>query len=175
MIHSAAFQLDRQIAISSQVVSSVLFFCAILYLFGRYLKPAIERQQETKNAEIAENERRRDRAVELAAQAERELADADMAAAAIIERAARDALHERERIVSDATAEGERVVRNAQAELERGRYAARNRLRSELLERALDIARQTAGARVDGETDRKLIDDVVAAIEPRPLERLREK
>jgi len=75
-------------------------------------------------------------------------------------------LHERERIVAEATAEGERVVRNAQAELGRARYAARDRLRAELIERALDVARQTAASRIDGETDRTLIDGVLAAIDP---------
>ncbi len=166
MIHGATFLLDREIALWSQVVSSVLFFFAVIYLFVRFVLPAIARQQEAKNAEIADNERRRDRATELAAQAERELTEADVAAASILERGARDALHERERIVAEATAEGERVVRNAQAELGRARYAARDRLRAELIERALDVARQTAASRIDGETDRTLIDGVLAAIDP---------
>jgi len=44
----------------------------------------------------------------------------------------------------EAQAEGERLVRNAEGELERGRLAARDLLRDELLSQAVQIAVRAA-------------------------------
>jgi F0F1-type ATP synthase membrane subunit b/b' len=154
----------ESLAIWSQVFGSIAFIIVLVWLFNRFVTPAVEASQERKNAELSEAERRRDAAREdvTVAQGEREAADAT--AAGIRERAKRDADREHARIVTEATGEGERVVRNAQGELGRARDAARDLLREEILDKALQIARDAA-TRVDDATNERLVAGVVAGIE----------
>jgi F-type H+-transporting ATPase subunit b len=154
----------ESLATWSQVFGSLAFLAVLVYLFNRFVTPAVVASQERKNAELLEAERRRDGAREDVAAAQREREAADATAAGIGERARRDAQLERSRIVADATAEGERVVRNAQGELGRARGAARDRLREEILDKALQIARDSAAA-VDDATNERLVAGVVAGIE----------
>ena len=154
----------ESLAIWSQIFGSIAFIIVLVWLFNRFVTPAVVASQERKNAELLEAERRRDVAKQdvTVAQGEREAADAT--AAGIRDRAKRDAEHEHARIVTEATGEGERVVRNAEGELGRARGAARDLLRGEILDRALQIAREAA-VRVDDATNERLVTGVVAGIE----------
>lgn len=152
------------LALWSQVGGSIAFFIVAIYLWRRFLSPAILAAQTRKNDELAEGERRRDEAKEQVEDAQRLLLAADGDVRAIRARAERDASAERERLMSEAKNDGERLVRNAQGEPDRLRRAARDTLRDELVEQALTIARESA-ATVDATTNRRLIDEALAAIE----------
>lgn len=152
------------LAVWSQVAGSIAFIAVLIYLFNRFVRPAVAASQDRKNAELAEAEHRRDAAKELVVVAQRELANADEDVRAIGDCAQRDAAHERARIIGDATSEGERVVRNAEGELGRARSAARDALREDLVERALQIAREAA-SRVDAETNARVVGGLVDRIE----------
>jgi F-type H+-transporting ATPase subunit b len=152
------------LAVWSQVVASVLFLGVMIYVWIRFIAPAVGASRLRKNAELAEAERRRDaaRAQVEAAQRELDLADAD--ARAIRARAQADATRLHEAMLAEAAAEGERLVRHAEGELERGRAEAREQLRSELLQHAMQIARDAA-SRLDEATDRRLVADAVDVAE----------
>jgi F0F1-type ATP synthase membrane subunit b/b' len=152
------------LAVWSQVAGSVAFIVVLVYIFNRFVGPAVAASEQRKNAELADAERRRDAAKELVVVTRSEVASADDEVRAIGERAARDAAHERARIVGEAKAEGERVVRNAEGELGRARGAARERLRDELVERALQIARDAA-SRVDDGTNARVVSGVMDRID----------
>jgi F-type H+-transporting ATPase subunit b len=154
----------QNLAIWSQILGSVAFIITLVYLFVRFVSPAVLASQERKNAELEEAERRRDAAKDVMAAAQRELEQADGDVRLIRERATSDAARERERIVADAKAEGERLVRNADGELGRARAAARDALRDELLAKALQIARDSA-ARIDERTNARIVGEVVQTIE----------
>jgi len=148
----------------SQVGGSIAFIIVLVYLFQRFVAPAVTASQARKNAELADAERRRDAAREdvNVAKAEREAAES--AAAAIAERASRDAQRVQARIVADATAEGERLLRNAGGELDRARTAARDRVHDELLQRALSIAREAAN-KLDDAANARLVGGVLGKLE----------
>ncbi len=152
------------LATYSQVVASVLFIVALVVLWNKFLAPAVVASQERKNAELAESEARRDKARAEIEIATREVATAEADAKAIRARAAVDAAATRDRILAEARAEGERLVRNADGELERGRTAARDALRTDLLERAMQIARD-ASAHLDESTNRRLVGEAVDTAE----------
>jgi len=154
----------EQVALWSQVLGRVGFLTIVVWCWFRFVTPAVIVARDRKNAELLEAERRRDAAKTEVEAARRELEIAGADAAAIHARAERDALRTRERIVSEAAVEGDRVVRNAGGELERSRLAARERLRGELLARALEIARESA-RQVGDETDRRLMSDVISSLE----------
>jgi len=154
----------EQLAAWSQVVASVLFIVVLVILWRKYLTPAIIKSQASKNAELAESEARRDAARAETDVAAAEIGGAEADARAIRARAEADAKRIRERILSDARAEGERLVRNADGELERGRTAARDRLRTELLEKAMQIARE-ASLHLDDATNHRLVGEAVDTAE----------
>jgi len=152
------------LAVWSQVVASVLFIGVMIYVWIRFIAPAVVASQARKNAELVEAEHRRDAARAQVEAAQRELDVADADARAIRARAQADATRLHEAMLTEAEAEGERLVRNAEGELERGRAEARERLRGELLEKAMQIARDAA-SRLDEATDRRLVADAVDVAE----------
>ncbi len=152
------------LATGSQVVASILFIIALVILWRKYLAPAVLASQARKNAELADSQARRDAALAETTVAQAEVAKADDDARAICARAQSDATRTREKILADARAEGERLARNAEGELERGRTAARDRLRTDLLEKAMQIARE-ASAHLDEATNRRLVGEAVDTAE----------
>jgi F-type H+-transporting ATPase subunit b len=146
----------ENLAIGSQVGGSIVFLVVVVYLWFKYLAPAVAASQARKNAEIEESERRRDAEKSAIETARAEVSSAEADAVSIRERAVREAQAEAERIVAEAKADGERAVQNADGELERGRSAARVRLREEILAKALEIARGAA-ANVDDATNSRVV------------------
>ncbi|MBD5655482.1 MAG: ATP synthase F0 subunit B [Candidatus Eremiobacteraeota bacterium] len=154
----------EQLAVWSQIVASILFIIVLIYIWNRFIAPAVIASQARKNAELTEAERRRD-----ATRAQVESAQADVTAAenearAIRSRAATDATRLHDAMLADAARDGDRLVQNAHGELERARGEARDRLRTDLLERAMQIARDAA-ARLDDSTDRRLVAEAVDVAE----------
>jgi F-type H+-transporting ATPase subunit b len=151
----------EQVAIWSQVVASILFLGVLVFLWVRFITPAVIASRNRKNAELGEAERRRDEARAEIERARAEVAAAEEDAHAIVARAEADARRLRDRILAEATAEGARLLQNAEGELERGRAAARDELRASLVTKALGIARE-ASRGLDARTNRRLIEETVA-------------
>ena len=148
----------------SQVAASLLFIGLLVFIWMRFISPGIVCSQERKNAELADVERRRDEARADIGNARHEVTATDGEIRAITARGETDARHVHDRMLATATAEGRRLVSNAEGELERGRYAARERLREDLVAKALDIARGAATYINEG-TNRRLIDEAVDAVD----------
>lgn len=155
------------IAIWSQVVSAIVFIAALLYLWSRYLEPIVLAAQARSNEQIAEAERHRDDAKAALIALREEIEGARSDAELIHDRAARQAKRERDAIVVEAKESGARLVRNAHAELERARAVSRERLRSELMTRALAAARSEAERRVDGPVNERLVSVFLSSLERR--------
>ena len=154
----------EQLASGSQIVASVLFIVVLVILWRKYIAPAVIASQARKNSELAELEARRDAARAETDVARGEIALAEDDARAIRTRGEADAKRTRESILAAASAEGERLGRNADGELDRGRAAARDRLRTDLLEKAMQIARE-ASLHLDEATNRRLVGEAVDTAE----------
>ena len=154
----------ESLATGSQIVASLLFIVALVILWRTYLTPAVLASQARKNADLADAQARRDAAQAETIVAQAEVAKADDDARAIRARAHTDATRTREKILADAKAEAERLARNAEGELERGRTGARDRLRTDLLEKAMQIARE-ASVHLDEATNRRLVGEAVDTAE----------
>lgn len=154
-----------EIAKWSDIISAVLFVAVLLWLWIKYIQPAVLASQEKANELIAQTERHRDEAKAALDALQHEVQSAKHDAELIRERAREQAQREADALVADAKATGERALRNAQGELERARAAARERLREELAARALDLARQEAHQRVDGAANARLVQAFVSSLE----------
>ncbi|MDQ6826255.1 MAG: hypothetical protein M3Z14_03535 [Candidatus Eremiobacteraeota bacterium] len=141
----------------SQVISAILFAAVLVWMFRKFLVPAIAVAQQTRNEEIRVAEKRRDQAQSDIVSMRSVLAAAEIDAASIRERANMDALRERGRAVEEAREAGERALRNAHGELARSRLTAREALRTELIDLALGVARREANAKVDRSTNALLV------------------
>lgn len=152
----------ESVALWSQVLGAIVFLVVLILLFRKYLVPAVEANEKARNAEIAQAEARRERVRAEAAAARGEVEAAQRDAAEIRARVDAIVTREREHLLAEAKADGERMVRNAEGELERARMAARDRLRIELIEKALLQARAQAASRVDERTNARLVNETVA-------------
>ena len=145
------------VALWSQVVAAVLFAAIVIWGFHKFLSPAINAATATKNEEIRALERRRDDAKQSVEAALTEVGNDEGDAQRIRERIERDGEREAGALVSEAKAEAERLVRNANGELDRARLAARDKLRIELIEKALNLAHRQAAERIDERANQALV------------------
>lgn len=155
----------EEIAKWSDIVSAILFLAVMVWLWMKYIAPAVLTAQANQNRLLAEAERHRDEAKAALELLRQEIEGAKHDAHLIHERASNQAKHEGDVIVTEANEAGERMLRNAQGELERARTAAREQLREELAAKALDLARREAENRVDGGVNARLVDQFVTSIE----------
>lgn len=153
-----------QIAEYSQIASAVLFVVVMVWIWIKFIQPAVLNAQQNANAQIAEAERHRDEAKAALDSLQGEVASAQRDAAAIRERCDVQAQTEREATLREAREAGERSVRNAQGELARARAAAREQLRDELLNQALKLARTQAAERVDERVNAQLVGSFLSSI-----------
>jgi ATP synthase F0 subunit b len=154
-----------QIAVWSQVVASILFVSIMLWLWFKYLQPAILAAQDRNNKQIAEAERHRDEAKAALEVLRGEIGTAGHDATLIVERADEQAQREHDATIEQARDAGERSIRNAQLEFDRAMVSARDRLRDELASKALDRARELARAKVDAAENAVLVDRFVTNLE----------
>ena len=155
----------EEIAKWSDIVSALLFLAVLVWLWFKYIQPAVLAAQVKSNELIKLAERHRDEAKAAIDLLHHEIEGAQHDAGSIRERAQGQAQREADAIVADANTTGERALRNAQGELERARAAARQELRDEFAGRALDLARSQAQTRVDGALNGKLVAAFMASLE----------
>ncbi|HEY2474733.1 MAG TPA: hypothetical protein VGI19_08005 [Candidatus Cybelea sp.] len=158
-------QLYIAIAVWSQVASSILFIAVLVFIWFRWLMPVLMAAQERSNRQIAEAERHRDEVKGALGALREAIESAGHDAGLILQRAELHAAREREAALKEATDSGERTLREAQGELGRARAAARQRLRDDLVERALKIARSDATQRVGPSLDGRLIEEFVGSLQ----------
>jgi ATP synthase F0 subunit b len=155
----------EDVAVWSQVISALLFMGVLVWLWFKFIQPAVLAAQANHNKQIAEAERHRDEAKASLDVLRQEIDGAKRDATLITQRANDQAARETETTIAEARDSGERTVRNAQGELDRARAAARVALRGELLERALEEARKSAAVRVDAGTNVQLVNRFVSSLE----------
>ncbi len=149
----------------SQVASSVLFLGVLVWMWVKFIQPAVLAAQAAQNARINEAERHRDEAKAALEGLQGDIGLAQQDALAIKDCNAAFVAAEREAILREARAAGERALRDAEGELARARGAARGQLRDELVEKALGLARETAVRRMDAAADKKLAHTFVQSLE----------
>jgi F0F1-type ATP synthase membrane subunit b/b' len=145
------------IAQYSEIIGGFAFVIVMIWLFRKFALPAVRAGEVSRNADLVNSEHRREqlRSEVSAARAEVEAADRDVLA--IAARAETDARHEHETIITDARREGLRLLQNARGELDRGRIAGKDKLRIELIEKALNRAREIAQQQLSDDGNAQLV------------------
>jgi F-type H+-transporting ATPase subunit b len=158
-------KLYLEIAIWSQVASSIVFIGALVFMWFRWLLPVFLSAQDRSNRAIAEAERHRDEVKAALETLRSEIDSARHDAEFIVQRADDHAQHERQSAIDEVKDAGVRALENAGKEIDRARAAGRARLRADLLGRALRVAREDAARRIGPSLDERLIDTFVGSLE----------
>jgi F-type H+-transporting ATPase subunit b len=148
----------------------VFNFLLLLYLLNRFLfKPVMARIDERQarirkgleDAEKAARDRQQ-------AQAEREAAivEARKEAETMIARATKIAEDSRTEIVAEARSEAEKVVSRAREEIVAEKEKAMAEIRGQVADLALLAAGKLVRRQMDGETQRRLVEEFLAEVEP---------
>jgi F0F1-type ATP synthase membrane subunit b/b' len=153
------------IAFWSQIAAFVAFVIGIVWVWKRFMEPAVITAKDASNRSIAEAERHREEAVAALDVLREEISGAEQDGQAIRQRAADQARREHGAAIAEAKEAGERQIRNAEGELDRARLASRDRLREEILDRALATARAQAAGRVDAAVNAMLVDRFIDGLE----------
>jgi F0F1-type ATP synthase membrane subunit b/b' len=153
------------IAFWSQIAAFVAFVAGIVFVWKRFIEPAVIGARDASNRSIAEAERHRDEAVAALDVLREEITGAERDGQAIRQRAVDQSRREHDAAVAEAKEAGERQIRNAEGELDRARLAARARLHDEILNRALAQARKEAAGRVDAATNAMLVNRFIVGLE----------
>ncbi len=149
------------IAQYSEIIGGFAFLIVAIWLFRKFVLPAVRQGEISRNFDLVNTEQRREELRDEVAEARGEVEAADRDAQAILARAETDARHEHDTIVADARREGLRLVHNARGELERGRIAGRDKLRIEFIEQALNRARALAAEQLSDAGNAKLVNKTV--------------
>lgn len=154
------------IAQYSEIIGGFAFLIVMIWLFSKYALPAVRAGQVARNADLVNAEHRRESLRQDVSEARAEVEAASRDALAIAARSETDARHEHENILTDARREGMRLLQNARGELDRGRISAKDKLRIELIEKALNRARVLASEQLSDDGNTRLVtktfDDVTA-------------
>jgi F0F1-type ATP synthase membrane subunit b/b' len=147
----------ESIAQYSEIIGGFAFLIVSIWLFRKFVLPAVRAGEISRNSDLVNTEHRREELRGEVADARGEVEAADRDAQAILARAETDARHEHDTIIADARREGLRLIHNARGELERGRIAGRDKLRIEFIEQALNRARVLAAEELTPADDTKLV------------------
>lgn len=158
-------RLYIEIAVWSQIASSIVFIGALVFMWFRWLLPVFMAAQERSNQQIAAAERHRDEVKAALETLRGEIETARHDATLIEGRAEARAEHERQALLQEAKEAGERALADAGLELGRARVAARQSLRDELVKRALVLTREDAARRVDAAVDARIVDRFAGSLE----------
>jgi F0F1-type ATP synthase membrane subunit b/b' len=145
------------IAQYSEIIGGFAFLIVMIWLFAKFALPAVRAGEVSRNADLVNAEHRREQLRLDVSEARAEVEAASRDALAIHARSETDARHEHEQILTDARREGLRLLQNARGELDRGRIAAKDKLRIELIEKALNRARALATEQLSDESNAKLV------------------
>jgi F-type H+-transporting ATPase subunit b len=165
-----AFQVDG-LKLAAQVIN----FLLLLYLLNRFLfKPVLARLDERsatiakglEDAQIAARDRELARAEREAAVSEARKEAADMLA-----RANKIAEDTRKEILDQARSEAEKVTARAREEIVAEKDRAMAEIRGQVAELALAAAGKLVRREMDGPTQRRLVEEFLAEVQPAKPER----
>ena len=147
---------------------TVVTFLLLVFVLGKYAwKPLLamlaEREQTIRTA-LDEARKAREDSESLLEQNRAILADARNQANEVLERARQDAEQRRAELADKARQEAEGLLTRSREEIDRQKRLAIRELRSEAAELAIAAASRVVGADLDGESQRRLVDEYFASL-----------
>jgi F-type H+-transporting ATPase subunit b len=151
---------------------TVFVFLLLLVILKRFAWPAIlgavEAREQALERQLAEAARDREQAAALLAEHQRLVAEAKTQAHGVLVEARGVAEKERARAMEKTKQEQEELLARARREIGAERDRAVADLRREAVDLSLAAASKLIEKRLDGDTDRKLVQEFIATLDDRP-------
>jgi F-type H+-transporting ATPase subunit b len=151
---------------------TVFVFLLLLAILKRFAWPAIlgavEAREQALERQLAEAARDREQAAALLAEHQKLVAEAKTQAHGVIAEARAVAEKERARAMEKTKQEQEEVLARARREIGAERDRAVAELRREAVDLSLAAASKLIEKRLDGDTDRKLVQEFISTLDDRP-------
>lgn len=149
---------------------TILIFLVLLAILKRFAWPAIlgavEAREQALEQQLAEAERSRAEAAKLLEEHKRLMGDAKAQAHTIVVEARQLAEKERAVAMEKTKQEQEELLQRARREIGAERDRAVTDLRREAVDLSLAAASKLIGERLGSETDKKIVSDYLASLEP---------
>ena len=149
-------------------VAQILNLFLQVYLIKRFLfKPVmavIEKRRQLADSQLTEAEEANRQALQMKADYEKNLSEANADAREILQNARHQAELQGEAIVKDAKEQAAELKQKADADIAREKGRVFNEMKDEIGDIAMEIAGKVIGREVDEEDHKKLIEDVISQI-----------
>ena len=149
-------------------VAQILNLFLQVYLIKRFLfKPVmavIEKRRQLADSQLTEAEEANRQALQMKADYEKNLSEANADAREILQNARHQAELQGEAIVKDAKEQAAELKQKADADIAREKVRVFNEMKDEIGDIAMEIAGKVIGREVDEEDHKKLIEDVISQI-----------
>jgi len=152
------FDLDPGLGVWTIAVFLVVLFVLGKFAWGPMLAQLDAREGRIRDS-IEEAGRMKEESAALLAEHRRELADARRQAQEIVSAGREAGERLRKEVEAKAREESERILERARTEIERERDQAMEVIRRESVELAIAAASRILGQRLDGEGDRRLVEE----------------
>ncbi len=149
-------------------VAQILNLFLQVYLIKRFLfKPVmavIEKRRQLADSQLTEAEEANRQALQMKADYEKNLSEANADAREILQNARHQAELQGEAIVKDAKEQAAELKQKADADIAREKVRVFNEMKDEIGDIAMEIAGKVIGREGDEEDHKKLIEDVISQI-----------
>lgn len=145
-----------------QVINVTIVLVALYYMLFRPLGNMMRAREEKVARTLDEASEARERAVQLEAQYDQKLKEAQREIQRMMEEAQQAAERRRQELLARAQEEAERTLQRAKEEIAREREEAVAAIRREMASLAVAAASQVVGRSLDDEDQRRLVEEFVA-------------
>jgi F-type H+-transporting ATPase subunit b len=153
------------------MIWTVFIFALLLLILRRFAWPAligaVEAREKALEAQLADAEKQRAEAAALLAEHKKLMADARGQAHSLLAEARTLSEKERALALEKTKQEQQELLQRARREIESERDRAVADLRREAVDISIAAASKLIGARLDSETDRKLVEQYLATLDTR--------
>ncbi|BAS28919.1 F0F1 ATP synthase subunit B [Limnochorda pilosa] len=149
-----------------QLINVLVVLLALYYMLFRPLGNMIRSREEKVARTLDEASQARERASELEATYDQKLREAQREIQRMMEAAQQAAERRRQELVARAQDEADRTLQRAKEEIAREREEALAAIRQEVAGLALAAASQVVGRSLDGEDQRRLVEEFVENVGP---------
>jgi F-type H+-transporting ATPase subunit b len=160
------------LAVNLTLVIELLGFLVMLGILARWVYPPVIRAAEARQKQVADQlaaaERARQEAERRLDEAESGLQESRIEAQRIIEAANRSGERLNQEAQERAQQEGHRIIEQAKKEIEAERQRAIQAVRAEAADLVVEATRRVLRESLDGERQRKLIEEVIAQVAREP-------
>lgn len=157
------------VEINGTLIAQVVNFLILVYILKRFAYRPLMGVLEERQKKVADNidfaERERQEAQQLKLEYQQKLAEARTQAQAIVEKAEKLAIENKEEILKEARLESARILKTVQAEVARERELALAQLRGEVIALSMAAAGKIIEKNIDDETNAALVSSFIEKLD----------